>query len=138
MRKKEKLFSKRAAQLFRYLAQPSRLRILLALGIYEVCVCHLEACLGLRQAYISQQLMGLRQAGLVTSRRDGRNIYYKIVDQSLVPFIVSTSRLIGLCEDDVSLSYGNTILPNCSCPYCLASNPGGSDVPEMDLEDAPR
>ena len=41
------------------------LEILLAIGAGEACVCHLEAVLGYRQAYISQQLMALREAGLL-------------------------------------------------------------------------
>lgn len=55
------------ADLFRLLGQPVRLRILLAIGTGEACVCHLEAHLGLRQALISQYLMVLRDAGLATA-----------------------------------------------------------------------
>jgi len=52
-------------------AHPTRLAILDILKDGEQCVCHMEATLGLRQAYISQQLMPLKNAGLVESRRDG-------------------------------------------------------------------
>ena len=54
------------------IASPSRLVILLSIGDGEACVCHLESVLNKRQAYISQHLMALRQAGIITSRRDGR------------------------------------------------------------------
>ena len=63
------------AVFLRAISQPVRLEILLAIGTGEACVCHLEAVIGQRQAYISQQLMALREAGIVKSRRDGRNIY---------------------------------------------------------------
>ena len=52
------------AQIFKALAYRARLHILEALEQEEACVCHLEALLGLRQAYISQHLALLRQAGL--------------------------------------------------------------------------
>ena len=54
--------AEKAAQLLHLLGQAERLSILLAIGNGEACVCHLEAALGLRQAYISQHLMTLRQA----------------------------------------------------------------------------
>ena len=67
------------AGLFKVLMHPARLAILEILRGGEQCVCHMEAVLGLRQAYISQQLMVLRQAGLVTDRRDGWNIFYQVI-----------------------------------------------------------
>ena len=53
------------------ISSPARVQILLAIGTGEVCVCHLESLLGLRQAYISQQLMTLRKKKIiiVTARR---------------------------------------------------------------------
>ena len=47
-----------------------RLEILLGIGAGEACVCHLEAMFGLRQATLSQHLMALREAGVVTDRRE--------------------------------------------------------------------
>jgi DNA-binding transcriptional ArsR family regulator len=69
---KEKVMSnyKAQAQLFKILMHPTRLSILDVLRGGEQCVCHMEAVLGLRQAHISQHLMVLREAGLVTDRRD--------------------------------------------------------------------
>ncbi|MEK7328155.1 MAG: metalloregulator ArsR/SmtB family transcription factor, partial [Chloroflexota bacterium] len=66
------------AKLFKVLMHPVRLAILNVLRDGEACVCHLEAALGYRQAYISQQLMVLREAGLVEDRREGWNIYYRV------------------------------------------------------------
>jgi DNA-binding transcriptional ArsR family regulator len=65
--------------LFKTLMHPTRLAILQILRDGEECVCHMEATLGLRQAYISQQLMMLREAGLVADRREGWNIFYRVV-----------------------------------------------------------
>ena len=58
-------------QIFKVLTHPARLAILEILRDGEHCVCHMEAHLGFRQAYISQQLSVLRDAGLVQDRRDG-------------------------------------------------------------------
>jgi len=60
-----------SAGLFKTLMHPARLEILEILRDGEHCVCHIEAVLGYRQAYISQQLSVLREAGLVQDRRDG-------------------------------------------------------------------
>lgn len=57
---------------------PARLAMLDVLREGEACVCHLEAALGYRQAYISQHLMVLREAGLVEDRREGWNVYYHV------------------------------------------------------------
>jgi DNA-binding transcriptional ArsR family regulator len=67
-------------EIFFLLGQPARLNILLAINSGQACVCHLESVLGLRQAYISQQLMLLRDAGLVQTERSGRHIYYSLTD----------------------------------------------------------
>ena len=66
------------AETFRLMGQPVRIQILLTIAKEEACVCHIEAALGIRQAVISQHLMVLRDAGLVATNRDGRNIYYRL------------------------------------------------------------
>ena len=106
------------AELLRTLGQPERLKILLAIGQQEACVCHLEAALDLRQAYISQHLMALRQAGLVTARRDGRNIYYRLEDPALLAFIRQAGVQAGLSQAQMSQAQIPSIPPNCPCPHC--------------------
>jgi len=63
------------ARYYKVLMHPLRLAILDLLRNGEQCVCHMEAVFGLRQAYISQQLMVLRSAGVVEVRREGLNIF---------------------------------------------------------------
>lgn len=73
-----------SANLLKALAHPARLRILdVLIQDGPCCVCHLESKLGQRQAYISQQLARLREAGLVQDRREGLNAFYSLVDSSL-------------------------------------------------------
>ncbi|HTX78948.1 MAG TPA: metalloregulator ArsR/SmtB family transcription factor, partial [Longilinea sp.] len=64
------------SQLFKLLTHPARLAILDILRDGEHCVCHMEAYLGYRQAYLSQQLAILREGGLLQDRREGWNIFY--------------------------------------------------------------
>jgi DNA-binding transcriptional ArsR family regulator len=99
------------AQLFKALAHPVRLQILDILRRGEECVCHIEAVLEKRQAYISQQLMTLRDAGLVDSRKDGLNVFYYLVDPaSLLPMLdVALGPLEGA---------GRHQPKACPCPHC--------------------
>ena len=72
---------------FKALGHPSRLAILYALRGGEQCVCHLESALGVRQAYISQQLAVLKEAGMVEDRRDGWNMYYRVIRPDIFALI---------------------------------------------------
>lgn len=68
------------ARLFGLLAHPARLHILDELRRDEACVCHLQAVLARPQAYVSQQLRVLREAGVVVDSKEGLNVYYRLVD----------------------------------------------------------
>lgn len=74
-------------KMFKALAHPKRLAILMALQNGEMCVCELEALLNVRQAYLSQQLSVLREAGLVCYRRDGWNIHYRLARPDVVALL---------------------------------------------------
>jgi len=69
---------KHEVKIFKALAQPSRLQILKTLKLGPKCVCELSALLHHRQPYISQQLMVLKAAGLVTFISDGAKKYYHL------------------------------------------------------------
>jgi ArsR family transcriptional regulator len=71
---------------FKALADRTRLRILALLGNNEVCVCHLHDSLGLPQPTVSRHLAYLRRTGLVSARRDGVWMHYR-VSPSLAPEI---------------------------------------------------
>ena len=107
----------KSAHILSLLGQPNRLQIALALGEHEACVCHLEACMGIRQATISQHLMALRDAGLVTTNRDGKNIFYRLARPDILTIIEQTSLLTGANFDDLkNLSLKK--FENCPCPHC--------------------
>ena len=108
------------SKLFRILGQPSHLEILLAIGTGEACVCHLEAATGWRQAYISQHLMALRGEGLVASRRDGRNIYYRLMNAGILDLIRKAAGIAGISDVEAARGQLDEPLPNCACPNCSA------------------
>jgi ArsR family transcriptional regulator len=72
--------------LFKALADKTRLRILALLGDNEVCVCHIHDSLGVPQPTASRHLAYLRRSGLVTARRDGVWMHYQ-VSGSLNPVV---------------------------------------------------
>jgi DNA-binding transcriptional ArsR family regulator len=78
----------RLVAVFAALANPTRLSILVALTSCldgprsELCVCDLMAVTGASQSLTSHQLGVLRDAGLVTSRREGRLVFHRLVDET--------------------------------------------------------
>lgn len=68
------------ATLFKMFGDGTRVKILHALELNEMCVCDLAALLGVTKSAISHQLKALRLANLVKSRRDGQVIYYSLAD----------------------------------------------------------
>ncbi|WP_307783250.1 MULTISPECIES: metalloregulator ArsR/SmtB family transcription factor [Psychrobacter] len=70
--------SMQASQLLKSLSHPDRLLLLCQLTQGEYCVSELEGLVGVGQPSLSQQLGILRKDELVTTRRDGKQIYYSI------------------------------------------------------------
>jgi len=103
------------AQIFKILTHPGRIAILDLLRDGEHCVCHLEAYLGLRQASISQQLAVLRDAGIIQDRRDGWNIYYRVVNPQIFAVLDAARAFTGA---SVPLTPQPAV--NCPCPHCAA------------------
>jgi ArsR family transcriptional regulator len=86
--------------LLQTIGNPARLQILLSIGEGEVCVCHLEA------------LMALREAGLVTDRRASRFIFYHLTDLRLLGVLHQVAELQSVALPELSPS------PACECPNC--------------------
>ncbi len=101
------------------IAPPQRIAILLAIGKGEACVCHLEAALGWRQAYISQHLMALRKADILQDRREGRYVYYRLKNASYLDLIIDSAALSGLSAETVSSIINTQNYPSCECPHCV-------------------
>ncbi len=105
----------REAELFKALGHPVRLQILSVLAQEEACVCHLEARLKMRQAYLSQQLAVLREAGLVAERRMGTYIYYRARNPQVSELIDVIRKFAG--SSDLGVVDVNPSA--CSCPRCV-------------------
>ncbi len=106
------------------IASPQRIAILLAIGRGEACVCHLEALLGWRQAYISQHLMALRRAGILQDRRAGRFVFYRLRDASILDLIQLAASLSGIPAEAFSVPVSEPSHMGCECPSCrVQSNP---------------
>lgn len=96
------------AELFRVLSHAGRLQILDELRRGEACVCHLQAVLKRPQVYVSQQLRVLRENGIVTDRREGTLVYYRLINPHVEPLL---DEVLGPPE-------GQTCVPDCPCPRC--------------------
>lgn len=66
------------------LNDPSRLKILNALSIKELCVCDIACLLNTTQSAVSHQLRLLRHAKFVKYRKDGKMAYYSLADKNIV------------------------------------------------------
>jgi ArsR family transcriptional regulator len=108
----------RVAEVLQILSHPVRLQILDELRRVEACVCHLQALVGRPQPYVSQQLGKLREADLVTDRREGLFVYYSLSD-ARVGRILET--LLGPPEERGPVE-------TCSCPRCERTSSGERDI----------
>lgn len=70
----------RLAETFKVLGDPTRVRILHALSLEELCVCDIASLLGTTKSAVSHQLRLLRSLRAVKFRKDGRIVYYSLDD----------------------------------------------------------
>jgi DNA-binding transcriptional ArsR family regulator len=88
-----------AAARAKALADPSRLRIALALlGGGEMCVCDLAWVCDLAQNLVSHHVRALRSAELATSRRDGKLVIYRLTDTGRALLVSLTGAGVGVSE----------------------------------------
>ena len=69
-----------AAQLFKYLSDPTRVRLFFILCHREKCVIQLSEGMEMSSPALSHHLRPLRAAGLIVSRREGKEVYYRAAD----------------------------------------------------------
>ncbi len=106
------------SDLLKTLSHPTRLAVLDILRGGEQCVCHMEAMLKRRQAYISQQLMILKRAGLLDSRRDGLNLYYRVTKPEIYTVLDMLPSVTGISLKPIQHKHSKT---TCPCPKCNAA-----------------
>jgi ArsR family transcriptional regulator len=124
-------------QFFQALGDTTRLRLLNLMGEQEVCVCYFVEILGAPQPKISRHLAYLRNAGIVSARREGKWMHYRIV----MPPHIGASQILrqtldSLKEDKVMQS-DRARLAKASCSpakYALDGAPLPTAVSELCCE----
>ncbi len=89
-----------AAGVMKALANPERLLLLCEMSQGEVGVSELEARLGIQQPTLSQQLGVLRRQGLVETRRDGKQVFYRVADARVLALL--RTMYAQFCPKDVA------------------------------------
>ncbi len=87
------------AQFFKTFGEVSRIRILSALYIQDLCVCDLAEILGMNHSAISHQLRVLRSANIVKARKQGKHVAYSLDDEHVRELLVDgLEHVRGYCE----------------------------------------
>ncbi|ATX80832.1 ArsR family transcriptional regulator [Mariprofundus aestuarium] len=104
----------RLNQIFKALGEPVRLRLVSLLATSgEQCVCHLTEALLLPQSTVSRHLGVLRQAGLISARRDGKWMYYQLMDDTPTELITLLTR--SSLTEVLLLQDAERLNRSCSC-----------------------
>ena len=107
---------KQLGDYFKLFSHPVRLKILEILRKEPACVCHINAILDLRQAYVSQQLAVLREGGVINDQKDGWNVFYHITNPEMYEFIDIAWKII---DPEGKLNKADLSIPeDCDCPRC--------------------
>jgi ArsR family transcriptional regulator len=86
------------ARFFQAYGDSTRLGILLALGMREMCVCDLACLLKMTKSAISHQLRTLRQANLVKFRKEGKIAFYSLADDHVRTTLTHAIDHVGKTE----------------------------------------
>ncbi len=88
--------------IFKALSEETRLRILKLLENGELCVCDIVAALDTIQPKVSFHLSALKEAGLITDRKQGKWVHYKINDSDIFRRFLLLSALERISAETVS------------------------------------
>lgn len=92
------------AQILKALGHPSRLLMVQALSDGPLCVCELTELVGSEMSTVSRHLAQLKQAGVLSDRREGTKIFYELRAPCVLRFLECIDTVID--GDEQSLSYG--------------------------------
>lgn len=96
-------------QVFKALADETRIRILNLLRTGELCVCDIETVLGIQQSNASRHLNKLKLAGIIDSRKKSQWVYFRFNEATLLKFpflamiIDDEIEKIAVCKDDLAI-----------------------------------
>jgi ArsR family transcriptional regulator len=121
-------------QLFRALADPTRLRILNLIADQEVCVCYFVQVIDAPQPKISRHLAYLRRAGIVATRREGKWMHYGLrvpSDQHAAAVLRATLKSL---RQDTALQRDLLLLKKACCgPASLVQTIGAPSPARADM-----
>src|SRR3989344_6053247 len=84
------------ADLYNALANPKRLEIIHLLRHKELSVTEMVEMLGLPQSNLSQHLTILRKSNVVTTRREGKNIYYTLSHKNIISIVIASFLIVSV------------------------------------------
>lgn len=108
--------------LFKVFGDTTRIKILYSLFESELCVCAIAELLGMEQSAISHQLRVLKDAKLVTSRREGKTVFYSLADDHVNLIIAQGYNHITEGEKTVKKSFR---MEDLDCAHCAAKMEDG-------------
>lgn len=91
----DEMIYEQRAEILKAMAHPARLKMIDALSSGEKCVCELQELVGSAMPTVSRHLSQMKAAGVVACRRDGNNIYYRL----LVPCVLNVFDCIAKAID---------------------------------------
>jgi ArsR family transcriptional regulator, arsenate/arsenite/antimonite-responsive transcriptional repressor len=125
-------------QLFRTLADRTRLRLLNLMSGQEVCVCYFVEILGLPQSTISRHLAYMRRAGLVESRREGKWMHYRLSVPKQPSLQAVLREVLKSFQSDKAMERDRTRLNRASCAPKKFIRLEGAPVPSANPARSPR
>lgn len=87
------------AEFFSLLGDTNRLRIVSVLALEELCVCDLAAALEMSESAVSHQLRALRSMRLVSYRKRGRKVFYRLLDNHVLELYRSVAEHLEESEE---------------------------------------
>jgi ArsR family transcriptional regulator len=100
---------------FQSLGDKTRLRLLNLMGDQEICVCYFVEILGSPQPKISRHLAYLRRAGIVTARREGKWMHYRIVRPPHVSAAQILRQTLAILKEEKGMQTERTRLSKACC-----------------------
>ena len=104
----------RVTDIFSQVSDPNRLKIFWLLCHYEECVINISAIMHMSSPAVSHHLKTLKSSGLITSRREGKEVYYKAADTPVCHMLLSATE--ELMEASCPIHGHDNSMSCTSCP----------------------
>ena len=114
---------------FQALGDNTRLRLLNLMGEQEVCVCYFVEILGSPQPKISRHLAYLRSAGIVSARREGKWMHYRIVMPPHIGAAQILQQTLGWLKEEKAMHADRARLTKACCSPSKYASLDGAPLP---------